>query len=81
VKMSVGVGWAVHCCLNLALLGDEATVPPARLAALSELPAAYLTKHMQAPARESFTPYLAPKAGSGWRATAPGSSTPRCAAA
>jgi Rrf2 family protein len=49
--MSVGVEWALHCCVNLAVLGEEATVSAARLAALNDLPTAYLVKHMQALAR------------------------------
>ena len=46
--MNEGVEWALHSCLTLAWLGDEAAVPTARLAAAFELPAAYLNKQLQA---------------------------------
>jgi Rrf2 family protein len=48
MKMSVGVEWTLHCCVNLAVLGNGATATATRLAALSDLPAPYLTKHLQA---------------------------------
>ncbi|MEU1817711.1 Rrf2 family transcriptional regulator [Streptomyces roseifaciens] len=54
MKMSGGVEWALHCCLNLAWTGGEQAVPAARLAAFYDLPTAYLNKQMQALAREGI---------------------------
>ncbi|HEX7745592.1 MAG TPA: Rrf2 family transcriptional regulator [Micromonosporaceae bacterium] len=48
MRMSEGVEWALHCCLNLAFLDPGDAVPAAKLAAFHELPAAYLTKQLQA---------------------------------
>ncbi|CAL9675512.1 hypothetical protein SUDANB95_07811 [Actinosynnema sp. ALI-1.44] len=50
MRMGEGVEWAVHCCLNLAWVGDRA-IPATRLAAYYELPAAYLNKQLQGLAR------------------------------
>lgn len=47
MRMSEGVEWAIHSCLNLAWANREA-IPAARLAAYHELPAAYLNKQLQA---------------------------------
>src|SRR5262245_10368019 len=46
--MTDGVEWALHCCLNLALLEPGTAATAARLAAFHDLPAAYLNKHLQA---------------------------------
>lgn len=47
--MSHGVEWALHCCLDLVWLAhEERPVPAVRLAALHDLPPAYLNKHLQA---------------------------------
>ena len=46
--MSEGVEWAVHCCSLLAALGDDQTLPAAKLAEYHEVPPAYLAKHLQA---------------------------------
>lgn len=51
MKMSEGVEWALHSCLNLAWSGSDRAVSAARLAAWHELPAAYLNKQLQALAR------------------------------
>lgn len=52
MRMSEGVEWALHSCLTLAWLGDEAgPVSTARLAATFELPPAYLNKQLQALAK------------------------------
>jgi Rrf2 family protein len=51
MKMSEGVEWALHCCLNLALLDPDEAVTATRLAAFHDLPAAYLNKQLQALAR------------------------------
>ncbi|TYC17393.1 Rrf2 family transcriptional regulator [Actinomadura syzygii] len=51
MRMSEGVEWAIHSCLNLTWLEPGEAVPAARLAAFYELPAAYLNKQLQALAR------------------------------
>jgi Rrf2 family protein len=51
MKLSEGVEWALHCCLNLALLDSDEAVTVARLAAFHNLPAPYLNKQLQALAR------------------------------
>jgi Rrf2 family protein len=54
LKLSDGVEWGLHCCLNLALLEPGASATAARLAAFHDLPAAYLNKHLQALARDGI---------------------------
>ncbi|MBG6105556.1 RrF2 family transcriptional regulator [Micromonospora vinacea] len=49
MRMSQGVEWALHTCLNLSWL--DAPVPTSTLAAFYELPPAYLNKQLQALAR------------------------------
>ncbi|MFG6201200.1 RrF2 family transcriptional regulator [Nonomuraea sp. JJY05] len=49
--MSEGVEWALHSCLNLAWAEPGEAMTTARLAALYELPTAYLNKQLQALAR------------------------------
>ncbi|WP_405021380.1 Rrf2 family transcriptional regulator [Kitasatospora sp. NBC_00070] len=49
--MGEGVEWALHCCLNLAWIGEERAVPAVKLAGYYELPPAYLNKQLQALAR------------------------------
>lgn len=51
MKMSEGVEWALHSCVNLAWNGPDRAVSAARLAAWHDLPAAYLNKQLQALAR------------------------------
>ncbi|GAB3964488.1 Rrf2 family transcriptional regulator [Plantactinospora veratri] len=46
MRMSQGVEWALHTCLNLSWLDDP--VPTGTLAAFYELPPAYLNKQLQA---------------------------------
>ncbi|MGN6253188.1 MAG: RrF2 family transcriptional regulator [Marmoricola sp.] len=46
MRMSVGVEWALHSCLELHWA--EGPVPTGRLAALRELGSAYLNKQLQA---------------------------------
>ncbi|WP_087927091.1 MULTISPECIES: Rrf2 family transcriptional regulator [Streptomyces] len=48
MRMSEGVEWAMHTCLNLAWVGPDRAVPAARLAAFYDLPPAYLGKQLQA---------------------------------
>src|SRR6188474_2921104 len=50
MRMSGGVEWALHSCLNLTWLPGQ-SVPAAKLAAFYDLPAAYLNKQLQALAR------------------------------
>ncbi|CAM5471031.1 transcriptional regulator [Streptomyces narbonensis] len=64
MRMSEGVEWALHSCLNLAWIGSERAVTAARLAAYHELPAPYLTKQLQALARAGIvTSVSGPKGG------------------
>ncbi|GAB2588444.1 Rrf2 family transcriptional regulator [Streptomyces capparidis] len=51
MRMSEGVEWAMHCCLNLAWVEPGQAVTAAKLAAFYELPPAYLNKQLQALAR------------------------------
>lgn len=51
MRMNEGVEWALHSCLLLDWLSDEAPVSTARLAAAFELPPAYLNKQLQALAK------------------------------
>lgn len=48
MKMSEGVEWALHSCLNLSWAEPGRAVTATRLAAFYELPAAYLNKQLQA---------------------------------
>ncbi|MEU0492779.1 Rrf2 family transcriptional regulator [Nocardiopsis sp. NPDC006139] len=51
MKMSEGVEWALHTCVNLSWTDPGEAVPAARLAEVFALPTAYLAKHLQALAR------------------------------
>ncbi|MFF0574103.1 RrF2 family transcriptional regulator [Streptosporangium saharense] len=51
MKMSEGVEWALHTCLNLAWVEDGSPVSAAVLADYFRLPPAYLNKQLQALAR------------------------------
>jgi Rrf2 family protein len=48
MRLSEGVEWTVHCCVLLALLPGDATLPGARLAEFHGVPGPYLVKHLQA---------------------------------
>jgi len=48
MKMSEGVEWAVHCCLNLSWIDAGQAVTATKLAAFYDLPPAYLNKQLQA---------------------------------
>jgi Rrf2 family protein len=62
MRMSQGVEWALHTCLNLSWLGTP--VPTSTLAAFYELPPAYLNKQLQALARaEILTSTSGPRGG------------------
>jgi Rrf2 family protein len=47
MKMGRGVEWAVHSCVNMSWTPPGEAVNSARLAALYNLPAAYLNKQLQ----------------------------------
>jgi Rrf2 family protein len=51
MRMSEGVEWALHCCVNLALADPGQPVPAARLAGYYDLPPVYFNKQLQALAR------------------------------
>ncbi|GAA2392241.1 RrF2 family transcriptional regulator [Nonomuraea africana] len=51
MRMSEGVEWALHSCLNLSWIETGEAMTAARLAAFYDLPAAYLNKQLQALAR------------------------------
>jgi Rrf2 family protein len=46
--LSEGVEWTVHCCVLLATIPPDATLPVARLAEFHGVPGPYLAKHLQA---------------------------------
>ncbi|NUU22958.1 MAG: Rrf2 family transcriptional regulator [Streptomycetaceae bacterium] len=52
--MNEGVEWAMHCCVNLSLVGPDQAVTAAKLAAYYDLPTAYLNKQLQALARDGI---------------------------
>lgn len=62
--MSEGVEWALHCCVDLSRVGSPQAVPAARLAALYDLPPAYLNKQLQALGRAGIvTSTAGPRGG------------------
>jgi Rrf2 family protein len=62
MRMSQGVEWALHTCLNLSWL--DAPVPTGVLAAFYELPPAYLNKQLQALVRAGvLTSVSGPRGG------------------
>lgn len=64
MRLSEGVEWGVHTCVVLAWLDDRAPIPSQHLAAAHELPAAYLTKQLQAMARAGIvTSTTGPRGG------------------
>jgi len=48
MKMSRGVEWALHCCLTLAMTGEDEALTAGELARFFDLPKAYLHKQIQA---------------------------------
>ena len=63
MKLSEGVEWALHSCLNLSWVGDEA-VTAGKLAAFYQLPSAYMNKQLQALARAGIlTSVSGPRGG------------------
>jgi Rrf2 family protein len=64
MKMSQGVEWALHTCLNLTWLPAGQAMPTGRLAAFYGLPAAYLNKQLQALVRAGILASVSgPKGG------------------
>jgi Rrf2 family protein len=62
MRMSQGVEWALHTCLNVSWL--DAPVPASTLAAFYELPPAYLSKQLQALVRAGIlTSISGPRGG------------------
>ncbi|MEU8228640.1 Rrf2 family transcriptional regulator [Actinoplanes sp. NPDC048967] len=62
MRMSQGVEWALHTCLNLSWL--DTPVPTGTLAAFYELPPAYLNKQLQALVRAGIlTSVSGPRGG------------------
>jgi Rrf2 family protein len=62
MRMSQGVEWALHTCLNLSWV--DAPVPTGALAAFYELPPAYLNKQLQALVRAGIlTSVSGPRGG------------------
>lgn len=51
MRISEGVEWAAHACVAMSMLPEGAGVTAAALAALHDLPPAYMAKHMQSLAR------------------------------
>jgi Rrf2 family protein len=52
--MGEGVEWTLHCCLTLCWIETDRPAPTAKLAAIFELPPAYLNKRLQALVREGI---------------------------
>ena len=48
MRLGEGVEWSLHCCLTLGWLGSDEPVSTAKLAAVFDLPPAYLNKRLQA---------------------------------
>lgn len=48
MRLSEGVEWALHSCLNLSWVDQREAVTATRLAAFYDLPSAYLNKQLQA---------------------------------
>lgn len=76
MRMSEGVEWAIHSCLNLTWLEPGEAVTAARMAAFYALPAAYLNKQLQALARAASSPRPPGRAAGSGSREAPGTS--RC---
>ena len=51
MRMGQGVEWALHCCHLLAEIAPTTSLSSAQLAEFFDLPAAYLSKHLQALSR------------------------------
>lgn len=66
MRMSEGVEWALHSCVNLAWVESGEAMTAGKLAAFYELPAAYLNKQLQALARAGIVSST-PGPGGGFR--------------
>jgi Rrf2 family protein len=51
MHISQGVEWGTHCAVVLSWLSPDEALPASRLAEFHGVPAAYLSKHLQAMAR------------------------------
>jgi Rrf2 family protein len=54
MRMGEGVEWTLHCCLTLGWLETDEPVSTAKLAAMFDLPPAYLHKRLQALVRSGI---------------------------
>jgi Rrf2 family protein len=54
MRLSDGVEWTLHCCLTLCWIETDRPVPTAKLAAIFDLPPAYLNKFLQALVRDGI---------------------------
>jgi Rrf2 family protein len=70
MRMSQGVEWALHTCLNLSWV--DTPVPTGTLAAFYELPPAYLNKQLQALVRAGILTSTSGPRGGFQLARAPG---------
>lgn len=75
MRMSEGVEWALHTCLNLTWTDGDEAVPTAKLAAMYDLPPAYLNKHLQALVRAGILSSTSGPRGGFRLARAPGKVT------
>ncbi len=71
MRMSEGVEWAVHCCVLLAVLPEDSSMPAGRLAEYHGVPPAYLAKHLQALSRAGIVESVAGPRGGYWLARPP----------
>lgn len=70
MQLGQGVEWAVHCCVLLAVVPAEQTLPAGRLAEFHGVPPAYLAKHLQAMAQAGIVEAAAGRKG-GYRLARP----------
>jgi Rrf2 family protein len=70
VRIGEGVEWALHCCVLLAALPPEHTLPAAKLAEYHDVAPAYLAKHLQALSRAGIVESVPGKRG-GYRLRRP----------
>jgi Rrf2 family protein len=70
MKIGEGVEWGLHCCVLLAVLPPDHTLPAAKLAEYHEVAPAYLAKHLQALSRAGIVESVPGKRG-GYRLRKP----------
>jgi Rrf2 family protein len=71
MRLSEGVEWGIHCATLLALAPTPLTMSSARLAEYHDVPAPYLTKHLQALVRAGVLESV-PGPKGGYRLARPG---------